>query len=423
MIPSRAVLSTWRPDELASIGTALGRASDNVEEAASEVQYKVASFESEFNNDWKGVGADAASDVASRALSAVWNLNGIYGTAALRAQSLGPELSAGKRNIDNLVRIIESGDLYVQDNWTVLVRARVMKPAMAKLMALAAQGFQDQLNPMLVELGEADRRLAEATQVRSIAFDLDSPDLRDDKGAPRDVVPDLWNEKGRKVQQAELEKHMIGTVVDKDVKTEDSKTITSLNMLDGSKQVYTDMHKGGAGNTFELFNEKGHLFSTRVVNSDGSTTTTFMREGRSPVVVTERDGDAVADIDGVELKVPNSDAVAQSLAGAGMAVLEPHVTSGFPFLSAEQAAKLEVGAKNAGPALTIISTGVGIATAKDGYDACVAGTTGGVALAGDALLTLTAPEAMAARQAFVRAFGGGMFFGSVGNVIGQVVCR
>ncbi|WAC57596.1 hypothetical protein [Gordonia sp. SL306] len=397
--------------------------SENIEEAAQQVEYKVASFQNQFNNDWKGEASDAASEVAERSLSAVWDLNRIHGTAASAAARLGPELDAGKRSIDSLVRVIEAGDLYVDEVWTVLVRPKLMKPAMARLMSLAAQGFQDQLNPRLVELGETDRLLAEASLVQSVAFGIEAPSLHDDANAPADVVPDLWNERGRKAQQSKLEEHMIGTIVDKAVVTKDGKTITTLGMLDGSKQVYTDVHRGGEGNTFDLYNEKGRLFSTKTTHADGSSTTTFMREGQSPLVVTEKNGKAVAKVDGVELPVPSTDNVAQSLAGAGMAALEPHVADGLPFLSAEQATKLEVGAKNAGPALTIISTGVNIANAKDGYDACVAGTTGGVSLAGDMLVTATAPEGLAARQAFARAFGGGLLFGTVGNLVGQMVCR
>lgn len=55
-----------------------------------------------------------------------------------------------KPTIDDLVTVIESGDLYVTDNWTVLVRPVEMTPEMANLMALAAQGFQTQLNEHLI---------------------------------------------------------------------------------------------------------------------------------------------------------------------------------------------------------------------------------------------------------------------------------
>ena len=62
-----------------------------------------------------------------------------------------------------------------------------------------------------------------------------------------------------------------------------------------------------------------------------------MREGRSPVIVTERaDGTAVADIDGFQAPIPSSQDITVALAAGGMAATESQVTRGLPYLSAAE---------------------------------------------------------------------------------------
>ena len=65
----------------------------------------------------------------------------------------------------------------------------------AKTMALTAANFQNQLNPLVKELGEADEAIATGTHGRFGRTDRvgDLPDLR---RSPRDQAPDPMSEEG-----------------------------------------------------------------------------------------------------------------------------------------------------------------------------------------------------------------------------------
>ncbi|WP_187583357.1 hypothetical protein [Gordonia sp. OPL2] len=381
---------------------------------------------------WRGQSHDAAVSAVDQGEGSANTIKNVAISSVVGIEKYAPALVESTNAITGLVRIIESGDLYVTDDWTVLVREKMMSPAMAKLMMLAAMGFQDQLNPHLMALGHADHDLGNfiRSQIKVMAPDL--PELWDDRAAPQDVTTDPYSDErrgenpttGREEQQRRLAEHMMGTVVDKSTTTENGKTVTTLRMLDGSRQEYTDAHRGGVGDEFAMYSDKGILVSTRVTNADGSTTTTLMRAGKSPVVVTEyENGRATAVVDGVSVQVPGSREVAQALAGGGMAALEPHVAEGLPYLTPGQAETLKLGAKAAGPALTILGTAVAVASAKSGYDQCVAGTTGAVSLVGDLGLAAIMPESFGPMRALGATTLGTLMFGTIGSAIGQAVCK
>lgn len=430
MIPSRPVLETWNVDALLPCGETIESRADDLRAMATDASHQIYSMGPD--GTWRGHSHDAAVGAVEQGEGSANAIKNVAVSSVVGIEKYGPVLAESANAIRGLVRVIESGDLYVTDDWTVLVREKVMSPAMAKLMMLAAMGFQDQLNPHLMHLGHADHDLGNfiRSQIKVMATEM--PELWDDRAAPRDVTTDPYSDeergehptKGREAQQKRLAEHMMGTVVDKSTITEHGKTVTTLRMLDGSRQEYTDAHHGGVGDEFAMYSEKGFLISTKVINLDRSTTTTLMRAGRSPVVVTETaGGHATAVVDGVTVQVAGSREVAQALAGGGMAALEPHVADGLPYLTAGQAETLKVGAKVAGPALTVLGTALAVATAKSGYDQCVAGTTGAVSLAGDlGVAALMSPGAGALKVAGFSVVGS-LAFGILGNAVGQAVCK
>ncbi|MAU84187.1 hypothetical protein VX037_07465 [Gordonia sp. Z-3] len=434
MIPSRPVFQTWKVDQLVACGDDLETKAADLDDLGSGLGHRIRAMGPAGgpSGHWTGLAYEAAVDGVERGEGSARAVSNIATSSVVGIEKYGPALAHSARVISDLVRTIESGDLFVTDDWVVLVREKLMSPAMAKLMVLAATGFQDQLNPNLMDLGHADYDLGNYIRRQIQLADPDLPDLPGDAHAPKDFTTDAYSDDsraedptlGRENQRKRLAEHMLGTVVDKETVAKDGTTVTTLRMLDGSRQVYTDAHHGGSGDTFDLYNEKGMLISSRVTNSDGSTTTTLMREGKSPVVVTETRGrQATAEVDGVRVQVPNSDQVAQALAGGGLAALEPHVSDGLPYLSAAQAEKLQVGAKAAGPALNILGTAVAVVDAKSGYDRCVAGTTGAVTLTGDLAVSAMMSETAGAARLFGVGAVSGLVFGVVGNLVGQAVCK
>lgn len=430
MIPSRPVFETWRPDSLGPAVDVAKSSSETVDQAGWEVVWEISGLNN--NENWDGLAYRAAGDMAGRVRGQTSTFGNLGMNVEVGVHKFGATLAAEHRAISDLVRIIESGDLYVTDDWTVLVREKVMSPAMAKLLVLAATGFQDQLNPHLMSLGHADYDLGNFIRSETMSVTPGLPELWCDRNAPKDATTDPYSDetrgedptRGRENQQKKLAEHMMGTVVDKGTTSEDGKTVTTLRMLDGSSQVYTDAHRGGVGDTFDLYNERGKLVSTKVNNPDGSIVTTLTRDGKSPIVVREtKDGKAVADVDGVQVQVPGTKDVAQALAGGGMAALEPHVAKGFPYLTAPQAEKLVIGTKAAGPALTILGTAISVADAKNGYDKCVATTAGSVSLAGDLAMMVAAPEGAGALKTFGITAGSSLAFGMAGSFIGRAVCK
>ncbi|GAA1480980.1 hypothetical protein GCM10009624_14200 [Gordonia sinesedis] len=377
---------------------------------------------------WTQGAAARAADTVTGSLNGAADELGSLGAQILIGVAKtagGQALVREHRVVTGLVRVIESGDLYVADDWSVLVRSTVREPKTARLLALAANGFQDQLNPRVVALSKADDRLSQLLrgQTQNV-LGINLSDMPADPRTPRDVTDVLYSERGREDQRNKLSAHMLGTVVDRTSTTRDGTTVTTLTMLDGGKQVYTNRHQGGVGDTMELYGYAGNRVATRVNQPDGSVVTTLYRQGKSDVVVREsRDGSATAEVDGVTFPIPGTKDVAQAVAGGGMAALEPYVAQGFPYLTASQAEKLTTGTKLAGPALSILGTAVAVTTAENAYDRCVAGVAGGVGLAADVTMMLVAPEASGPFKAGARAIGMGLGAGAVGNLIGQLVCR
>lgn len=425
MIPSRTDVMRWNTEVFTQGAEQAGAEGDELEEASTNCWRKMANFGWDYG--WvSGAAAQAAERVTQEltdsANSVGSSLGGTTRMGVFQTRD-GQALINEQRAVSGLVRTIESGELYVSEKWTVLVRSNVREARMARLFALAANGFQDQLNPKVVALSQADDGLSQLLRHQLNVLNIDLPDLPDGK-TPKDVTESLYTEKGREDQRNELAAHMMGTVVGRTSVSGDGKTVTTLTMLDGGKQVYTNFHRGGVGDTMELFGYSGNRVATRVTQEDGSFVTTLFRPGKSNVVVREsKDGSATAEVDGVKFPVPNTKDVAQSVAGGGMAALEPYVASGMPFLSASQADRVKLGTQMAGPALTILGTAVNVADAKSSYDRCVAGVSGGFSLAADIGMMLVAPEAGGPLVAASRATGVGLVAGVVGNLVGQMVCE
>lgn len=284
---------------------------------------------------------------------------------------------------------------------------------MVRLCVLAAEGFQDQLNPNLVSISKADYTLGSRISVHL-------PDNRNQ-------VLDPFTEDGRERQQQRLVDHMINTVVGETTVKDNGKTVRTLDMLDGSRQVYTryDRCKNGDAETFQYYGPGGKLVATVTQHANGSSTAVLVREGCSSVTVTtDPEGRSTAHDDGKDFILPKNDFFTHpelTLAGGGVSAIESGSSKGFPFMTAAQSENLRIGSKIAGPALGVATTIYDVVNAEGSYNKCAAGFSGTGGTVGSwALASLGAQSPWsAAGFAVVGAWGGGY----LGTLVGERVCE
>ncbi|MGC4932888.1 hypothetical protein ACLQ3C_04325 [Gordonia sp. DT30] len=427
MIPSRKTFDTWQTDSVGEAGHTLRAAGDTFEEMVSTAWYAMLALGK--NRLWTGVAQQSGESAFTAGKDRAEAVGAIADNSAIGIARYLPDLVGAAASIRKMLTIIESGDLFVTDDWIVLPRVKRYSAPMAKTLATVADNFQVRLNPLLVDLSQADLSIAVfiRDQLNSRALGIALPEIDADPHAPADFTTAPRGDNtggtnptvGRGYQRARLAEHMMGTVVDTTTTASGATTTTTLRMLDGSRQIYT----GGPGvNKTEFFDPRGVLTATRTVAGDGTATVTLTRPGKPPAVVTERpDGTTEAVVDGITFSLPSSRDYTLALASGGMAATESQVTQGLPYLTQAEVARLKMGAKLAGPGLTLLGTAVGVATAEDSYQRCVAGVTGAVGLTTD-LTMIAAPEA-APVTAAVRAVVAGLSAAVVGNLVGQVVCK
>ena len=179
----------------------------------------------------------------------------------------------------------------------------------AKLMALAARGFQDQLNSHLGKLGRADNEFAGSVRrnTNSSWLGIDLP-ARNVPGVPQNVTDAPYDADERKKQTAGTGKAYVrnrrrqGDLPGR--RQSDHRIADARRQSSG---VYTAADDGKRPVSFDLYSPKGDLVSGSVKESDGTVVTTLQRTGRAPVIVTKKPGqDAVARVDERTLSSPSS---------------------------------------------------------------------------------------------------------------------
>ncbi len=426
MIPARSVLATWRTTELAELGESFRIDGKAISAAGDRVGQQIASLK--HNDAWDGDSQRAAAGAADRVGFLADCVADIGTSVSNDFKTYGSEIAAERINIDRLVAVIEKGPLYVTDEWQILVRAEKMTPDRAKLMALAARGFQDQLNSHLGKLGRADNEFAGSVRrnTNSSWLGIDLP-ARNVPGVPQNVTDAPYDADERKKQQQVLERHMFGTVVDKETSRDGDKVITELRMLDGSRQVYTAADDGKRPVSFDLYSPNGDLVSGSVKESDGTVVTTLQRTGRSPVIVTKKPGqDAAARVDEKNLVVAELNEIMDATTStfySGTPQLDQTAESlrngKVPFLDSNQAGRLAAGVDMASATVTVMSTLYYVASADNYYESCEAGVKGSGGAMGAALGAMFLPDGW---STFWKSMAGGSAGTYLGGKVAPWLC-
>ncbi|MGE2726074.1 hypothetical protein [Mycolicibacterium pulveris] len=357
--------------------------------------------------------------------------------------------------MDKVDQIDMSGQLYVTEQWVVMITGAQMTAEEAAALEKRAQAEQVTVNGLLLAVGAADDATAANVTNAAKPHGFDAPDPSDPGSLlvpgsqePGDEVPDPSNPVGF-LQQAMLRDADMGqTVRDTKVETkydpttgEEIATTTTIFKQDGSKHVKTV-------NAKPHFSDRGPLTTERHMDKDGNlisettsvtfneygdhsfanakSTTTQLADGTVIDFIEWPSGQKTGTIrtpDGRQADVPLDlyNHPILSTVGAGLSGLEVQAGRGIPWLTDEAAEHIRIGAKYGGPGLGIATALWDVAVADSGFEKCVAAAEGATSVAAGTLAGAatagTTPWLVV--PAVLAASGGGQ---ALGNWIGNTFC-
>lgn len=455
MLPSRSRLESWNPDSLTFTGKAIQERGRTVADAVMTLSTNIATMPD--TKAWSGDAHDAATGMFERADTQTQSFSA-YTDALAKALSEGAGAIGGARTalLDKADQIDMTGQLYVSEQWVVLITGAKMTLEDAAELERRAQAEQATVNRLLLAVGEADDATADSLTAAAKPHGFEVPGASDDPFSiptpgsqrPGDEVPNPSNPVGMMQQAVIRDTDMAQTVRDTKTETkydpatgEEISTTTTIYKQDGSKHVTTEYARTewsdrSPATTETVYDNDGNIVSesnsvtfnefargdmanvkvTTVKLPDGTSTTLLQHpDGRKSATV-HTPGRPVAD---VPLELFDN----PLLTGAETAVsgLEAQARGGLPMISQEAAERVQIGAKYGGPAIGIVSSLWDVATAETGFQKCVAtaegvtsvaaGTLAGVATSGGTpLVSMSA--------ALAAGFGGK----ALGNWIGNTFC-
>ncbi|NKY60527.1 hypothetical protein [Nocardia flavorosea] len=373
-------------------------------------------------------------------------------------------LTSVKGRIDTMVAKIEAGPLFVDDKWVVLIKPEQTNAERIKVLRTAQTAFQEQLNPLITELGKADSDAVGKLQLinyrySDVRFDPTDPNLHP---RPDDGVPDPQYEGGRQAQEMIQQQDAALTVAYVTEEDKDGSHVKTITMQDGSKQVATttasyqpppgtdprkfeiqSLHPrpGDSVQTVDTYDAAGNRTSTvrTIKNSrDEVVQTDFSAPGQMYLQL-KPDGTGgamalMAGPDGQFIDVPKDSPffTHPSITTVGGAITGLETATGGKgldgmrmVLDEDQLAKVSAGAKYAGPGLGIATTLWDMAAAETARDACVAGVSGTVGTVGSVAVGTAfgmGGGPVGTVSSVVGSMAGAWVFGSLGSRLGEAVC-
>jgi uncharacterized protein YukE len=170
VLPSRSRLESWNPGSLVGSSASVRSAGDAIEEAVRGIE-KACSDLPELRA-WDGIAHEAALAMFQRAHKSTAELSD-YANAVAGALNGGAE-SIGSARIALLDKAIdiERGELYVTNEWVVLIRQAMMSAEKAAELQTFAEAEQQNINHLLVAVGRADSNTASKVQAAAKNFGL-----------------------------------------------------------------------------------------------------------------------------------------------------------------------------------------------------------------------------------------------------------
>ncbi|MDV3129392.1 hypothetical protein M1247_31115 [Mycobacterium sp. 21AC1] len=452
MLPSRSRLITWNPDSLSTAAASISSAGASVYGAVRNLDDGVNRLDE--TRTWSGKAHDAAAAMFGRATDRSSRFKD-YTEAVARALNGGSgSIGRARTALLNKADEIDQGELNVTDQWVVLIDPAGMSAEKAADLQRAAEAAQGEINRLLTAVGEADQETAQnlllartGSDTGGAFNDVQVPGPRVIPASPADEVPDPSTDDGRKLQEVTRAGDMATTVRDIS-ETEDVKgnKVTTFTMLDGGKQVITEyteslpsamLYPEGTVEV-EQIDKNGNYVSESLTipREDGTKFTEIWYAGGTKVTISEgADGHCsggVITADGRHGVLPDEFFTnpIPTAAGATFSGLEKQADRGIPKLSAEALEDVRVGSKFGGPAIGIATALYDLTSAENLHDACVATFSGAAGVAGSlvggpmgaAAVSAMGLPMLAPVGAFFGDAVGGLAFGYVGGIVGNIVC-
>lgn len=462
MIPTRTRLNSW------NLGTLLDN-KKTLWQAGQDIEMAVHSLRSDCDSlpelrAWSGESHDAAVSMLARTARHAAFFGDIADDATGILDSYYHWLVSVRDRINTLAASIEGGPLYVSDQWIVLLDPEPMDAQRTEVLRKAQNGFQQQINPLITELGQVEDQTVD--KLRNLNYRYS--DVRLDPGDPTvhprpdDGVPDPQYEGGRKMQEDLQAQDAAVTVAGITEEDNDGSHVKTIMMQDGSKQVATTTatyqappgtlypvtpgfgppagYPGDPMQRVEKFDSSGNLMSSvQTVRSNyfkGATWTNVNIPGQGGLSTKkDSDGDVTANMwgpDGKISTIPEDSSFfthpSVTTIGGAVTGLETAANKGAldMALDADTVNKVRVGSKFAGPGIGVATTVWDMAAAETPREQCVAGVAGTVSTVGSTALgaaagipgsTVSGPIA-----GFVGAAAGTWVFGALGARLGEAVC-
>ncbi|MDG5483007.1 hypothetical protein [Mycolicibacterium gadium] len=448
MIPSRSQLRTWNPDAaengssaLSDAGLAVYRAVRNLDDGCDRMSEARA---------WGGPAHDAAAAMFHRATDASSKFSHYTEGVAAALSKGAVAISAARTALLNHADAVDRGELFVNDMWVVLIKpARVSAEKAADLQA-AAKAEQAEINRLLTAVGDADDTTAAQIQSAAEGFGITMPSPDDPHrlfpgvgmARPADDAPNPMDLYGLMQQGVFRDNDMAQTVREsKEWVTEDGQARKTLHMMDGSRHEIYEWNESLPCVEDTYYDKYGHevssTFSQDKTHYDGTKFTSIRFANGTEVTMTRTaDGKCTGGVttgDGRHGVLPDQffSHPALTTVGGALTGLEEQATRGIPMLSPQSVENLGKVGKYGGPTLGVAVALYDTVTAKTFEDACVAAISGGAAIGGGmatgaafagGITAAGAPQAAPA-LAFVGDIAGGVAFGYLGGIIGNIVCR
>lgn len=448
MLPSRPRLQGWDPESLNASGPSVQSSGAKVHDVVDGIAHSVAAMPE--SKAWSGVSHDAATQMFGRAARRSQDFADYAAAVAAALTNGAGAIATARTNLLHTADEIEhGGELYVDDQWVVLVRPAEMSAEKAAELEKQAQADQVTVNVGLLAVGDADESTAQGVQHAASGFGF-TPQasgplaaLTGGKPPPQDDGPNPRLPVGAMQQAFIRDQDMATSVRERATSTKGDVKTTTLTMMDGSRHVITEDRQDRS--------DKGPITSDTYYDKNGheaSTTSSFQYkktdDSLSGAKVTEiqfADGTYANMIDrgggNVSGQVITPDGrkgnlsdkffadPIPTLAGGATSGLVKQTENGIPMLTPETVDKVGTYAKWGGPALGVAVAAFHAVTAPDAHEACVASVSGAAGVGGgvatDALVAAAFPEAAPLAVGIGNAFGS-WTFGYLGGIVGNIVC-
>ncbi|MBF6177294.1 Uncharacterised protein [Nocardia otitidiscaviarum] len=481
MIPTRTTFATWDIAGLQAAATTTNSSGNTLEVATHELQRNCENLPE--MRGWEGKAHDAATTMFTRTSRQGRFFNDVALAMAAVQANAGQTFSSLKTRLDNAVTMIESGPLFVNDLWVVLLKPEPMDDERYKALQNAQKAMQTNvINPLLVEFDAADKDLVHrvftvASKYTSIPLSIAQLVPKPDSGVP---VP---NTEDGLARQEQIQKQDAATTV-RDTQEQEwyGNTKTTITMQDGSKHVVVSIGSiedtsgysperysynelglpmgsdglplgspptGWSYQVETVYDPSGKVVATTSTKTDptsGYKTTESVITDQSRTVLWQdadgRRGGTVTDLTtGTTTPIPEpiidrslnmpttadlTHPVLTSVGGAisGLENYAGKTGASIPGISDAQIKSVGIGAKYGGPGLSLAVTAWDVWNAETATQKCIAGISGTAGTAGGVVAGgLATSTGIGAVATVPIAMGGTWLAGWLGKEIGEMVCQ